>query len=91
MRTDLYQSVTNQIVEQPEQGVRPWMKPWDADHLGARAHRSQRHNGITSQSDGVEPGPGRARLTGSPAKNDRYGPPLPLGGLDAIKRIAAAR
>jgi antirestriction protein ArdC len=29
-----------------EQGVRPWMKPWSADHAAGRITRPLRHNGI---------------------------------------------
>jgi antirestriction protein ArdC len=29
-REDVYTRVTNRIVEQLEQGVRPWTKPWNA-------------------------------------------------------------
>ena len=32
MKTDLYKQVTDQIVSGLEQGVRPWMKPWSAEH-----------------------------------------------------------
>ena len=35
-RLDLYQQVTNQIIAALEQGVRPWSKPWSADHLATR-------------------------------------------------------
>jgi antirestriction protein ArdC len=36
MKTDLYQRVTDQIVASLEQGVRPWMKPWSAEHVAGR-------------------------------------------------------
>ncbi len=29
-RTDIYTRVTNQIVEQLNRGVRPWLQPWNA-------------------------------------------------------------
>ena len=35
-RTDIYTRVTNQIVEQLEQGVRPWLQPWNAEHAAGR-------------------------------------------------------
>ena len=35
MKTDLYQNVTDQIVASLEQGVRPWMKPWNADNASS--------------------------------------------------------
>ncbi len=44
-RSDVYTRVTNRIVEQLEQGVRPWMKPWNAEHLAGRITRPLRHNG----------------------------------------------
>ena len=45
MKSDLYQRITDRIVSQLEQGVRPWMQPWSADHDGARIIRPLRHNG----------------------------------------------
>jgi antirestriction protein ArdC len=45
-RRDLYQSVTDHIVRELEQGVLPWHRPWDADTLGARVVRPLRHNGV---------------------------------------------
>ena len=44
-RQDVYTRVTNQIVAQLEQGVRPWIKPWSADHTADRITRPLRHNG----------------------------------------------
>lgn len=41
-RFDLYQHVTDQIVAALDQGVRPWVKPWNADHLACRAGRPLR-------------------------------------------------
>jgi antirestriction protein ArdC len=41
-RLDLYQQVTNQIIAALEQGVRPWTKPWSADHLATRVSRPLR-------------------------------------------------
>ncbi|MGE0148007.1 MAG: ArdC family protein [Parvibaculaceae bacterium] len=41
-RLDLYQQVTNQIIEALEQGVRPWTKPWSAEHLAGRVSRPLR-------------------------------------------------
>ncbi len=45
MRTDVYQRVTDRIVSQLEQGVRPWMQPWSAGGDGARIVRPRRYNG----------------------------------------------
>lgn len=46
MRADVYQRVTDQIVAELEKGVRPWMKPWNAEHAEGRITRPLRGNGI---------------------------------------------
>lgn len=46
MKQDVYQRVTDQIVAALEQGVRPWVKPWDATHAAGRINRPLRANGI---------------------------------------------
>jgi antirestriction protein ArdC len=43
-RPDLYTRVTAQIVEDLQRGVRPWTRPWSADHLAGRISRPLRHN-----------------------------------------------
>lgn len=43
-RPDLYSRVTNAIVADLEKGVRPWTKPWSAEHLAGRISRPLRHN-----------------------------------------------
>ena len=35
-RTDIYTRVTDRIIADLEKGVRPWMKPWNADHPAGR-------------------------------------------------------
>ena len=45
-REDVYTRVTNRIIQQLEQGVRPWIKPWDAEHAAGRISRPLRHNGM---------------------------------------------
>ena len=45
-RADVYSRITNKIIADLEQGVRPWMKPWNADHAAGRITRPLRHNGI---------------------------------------------
>ncbi|MBI1198965.1 MAG: DUF1738 domain-containing protein [Phenylobacterium sp.] len=50
-RQDLYSRVTNAIVADLETGVRPWTKPWSAEHLAGRISRPLRsigepYNGI---------------------------------------------
>jgi antirestriction protein ArdC len=44
-RVDIYTRVTDRIVEQLEQGIRPWMQPWNAEHAAGRITRPLRHNG----------------------------------------------
>ena len=46
MRTDVYQKITDQIVSELEKGVRPWLKPWNAEHAAGRITRPLRGNGI---------------------------------------------
>jgi antirestriction protein ArdC len=46
MRVDVYQKITDQIVGELEQGVRPWLKPWNAEHAAGRITRPLRGNGI---------------------------------------------
>ena len=53
MKTDLYQHVTDQIVASLEQGVRPWMKRWSAEHGAGRITRPLRANGIPYQGINV--------------------------------------
>ncbi|TWT35191.1 DNA primase TraC [Posidoniimonas corsicana] len=48
-RTDIYAKVTNQIVAELERGVRPWHKPWNAEHAAGRICRPLRHNGAPYQ------------------------------------------
>ncbi|MCI3132865.1 ArdC family protein [Phenylobacterium aquaticum] len=43
-RPDLYSRVTTQILEDLQRGVRPWVKPWSAEHLAGRITRPLRHN-----------------------------------------------
>lgn len=44
-RPDLYTRVTNAIVADLEKGVRPWTKPWSAEHLAGRISRPLRSTG----------------------------------------------
>jgi hypothetical protein len=46
MKTDVYQRITDQIVCELEKGVRPWMKPWNAEHAAGRIMRPLRGIGI---------------------------------------------
>jgi len=53
MKTDLYNKVTDQIVSALEQGVRPWMQPWSAEHAAGRITRPLRANGLAYQGINV--------------------------------------
>src|ERR1700736_6480521 len=46
MKTNVYQRVTDQIVSSLEEGVRPWMKRWNAEHAAGRITWPLRANGI---------------------------------------------
>ncbi|MBD9375452.1 DUF1738 domain-containing protein [Rhizobium sp. ARZ01] len=45
-RADIYTRITDLIVEDLEQGVRPWTKPWSATNTHGRISRPLRHNGL---------------------------------------------
>ena len=53
MNSDLYQTVTDRIVSSVEQGVRPWMQPWSAEHAAGRITRPLRANGVAYQGINV--------------------------------------
>lgn len=53
MKTDIYQKITDQIVSELEKGVRPWQKPWNAEHAAGRITRPLRGNGIPYQGINV--------------------------------------
>ena len=44
-RKDVYTRVTDKIIADLEQGVRPWMTPWNAEHAAGRITKPLRHNG----------------------------------------------
>jgi antirestriction protein ArdC len=44
-RTDIYTRVTVRIIAELEKGVRPWLKPWNAEHIAGRITRPLRFNG----------------------------------------------
>ena len=44
-KADLYTRITGRIIEELEKGVRPWLKPWNAEHAAGRITRPLRHNG----------------------------------------------
>jgi antirestriction protein ArdC len=35
-KQDIYTRITNEIVSHLERGVRPWVKPWNAEHAYVR-------------------------------------------------------
>lgn len=45
MTEDIYTRITTRIIESLEAGVRPWLKPWNAEHAAGRITRPLRHNG----------------------------------------------
>jgi antirestriction protein ArdC len=45
-RQDVYTRITNKIIADLEQGVRTWMKPWNAGNTAGRITRPLRHNGV---------------------------------------------
>lgn len=46
MKKDIYQTITNRIIADLENGVRPWMKPWSTEHGEGRISLPLRSNGI---------------------------------------------
>jgi antirestriction protein ArdC len=44
-RQDVYSRITGKIIADLEQGVRPWMKPWNVEHAAGRITKPLRHNG----------------------------------------------
>ena len=44
-KQDIYTRITNQIVSHLEKGVRPWVRPWNAEHAAGRITLPLRHNG----------------------------------------------
>jgi len=45
-RGDIYTRITEKIVADLENGVRPWMRPWHSDHAAKRITRPLRFNGL---------------------------------------------
>src|ERR1700678_2648828 len=45
VRADIYTRVTNAIIADLEQGVRPWLKPWNAEHSAGQITRPLRAGG----------------------------------------------
>jgi antirestriction protein ArdC len=53
MKQDVYERITGRIVAALEQGTRPWLRPWNAEHAAGRITRPLRHNGIPYQGINV--------------------------------------
>lgn len=53
MKADVYQRITNSIIADLEKGVRPWLKPWNAQHTAGRIARPLRSNGQPYQGINV--------------------------------------
>jgi len=65
-RQDVYTRVTDRILADLEQGVRPWTKPWSAEHAAGKITRPLRHNGTPSNRS-PSPGPSRGGSAAQPA------------------------
>ena len=52
-KPDIYAEITARIVEQLEQGTRPWIKPWSAGHAAGPISRPLRHDGKPYQGVNV--------------------------------------
>ena len=52
-KSDVYQRITDRIVAELEQGTRPWLKPWNAEHAAGRITRPLRACGIPYQGINV--------------------------------------
>ena len=50
---DVYSRITNKIIADLEQGVRPWHRPWNAEHTAGKITRPLRHNGVPYQGINV--------------------------------------
>ena len=49
MDTDVYTRITDRIVAELETGIRPWMKPWNAEHAAGKVTRPLRVQRIRCQ------------------------------------------
>ena len=48
-RRDVYERVTGRIIADLEQGIRTWLRPWNAEHAAGRITRPLRGNGTPYQ------------------------------------------
>ncbi|MBX5203995.1 zincin-like metallopeptidase domain-containing protein [Rhizobium sp. NZLR1] len=44
-RVDVYTRITDKMIAALDQGVRPWVQPWNSKYLNGRVSRPLRHNG----------------------------------------------
>jgi len=84
MRTDVYQRITNQIVHELEQGIRPWMQPWSAEHADGRIVRPRRFNGLPYNGINV-------LMLWSAAMEKGYGAPIWMTFKQALEFNAHVR
>lgn len=45
-RVDIYTRITDKILDDLSNGVRPWVQPWRASNMEGRITRPLRHNGL---------------------------------------------
>jgi antirestriction protein ArdC len=84
MRTDVYQKITDQIVCELAKGVRPWLKPWNAEHAAGRITRPLRGNGIPYQGINV-------LMLWSAAMEKGYAAPIWMTFKQALELKASVR
>jgi len=53
MKADVYERITSEIVNQLQEGVLPWLQPWNATHAAGRITRPLRANGMPYQGVNV--------------------------------------
>ena len=49
-KQDIYTRITNQIVSHLEKGVRPWVRPWNAEHAPGRITHFATTESLTAES-----------------------------------------
>src|SRR3954451_10968335 len=92
---DAYTRITNRIVADLDQGVRPWCKPWGGDQLGARISRPRRANGA-QRLQGPDHTPhvsefalqARAPSLGCPRSRPSLIPQSPFAGTQVVERVS---
>ena len=50
MKKSVYEMITERIIEQLENGVVPWQKPWSGTHSGAYNRISNKHYSLLNDS-----------------------------------------